>query len=97
MAPQPAAYIEAIPAWNHDVEQKKSRRLALGVGNQIAGSAINPDIEACCLEMVVDQSGDVSVIFQEEYALAQMLLLTLVLLTGRSVGCHREKAHRLCV
>ena len=53
MATQAAAYVEAIAAGNHDVEKEKCRRLALGVGNDVGGGAVNSSGEARGFQMML--------------------------------------------
>src|SRR5580698_11006214 len=71
MASQTAADIEPIPARNHDVEEKQRRRLTLGVGNKVGGSAENANTEAGGFQVMLHQAGDICVVFKNKYCLAQ--------------------------
>ena len=71
MIAQAAANIEAVAAGNHDVEKKESGRLALGVGNEIGGGVKQACFKARRFKMMLHQPGDIGVVFQNKYGLAQ--------------------------
>jgi hypothetical protein len=71
MVAQAAADIEAIAAGNHDVEQEKRRRPALGVGNEIGGGMKQARFKTRRFQVMLHQPCDVGVVFQNKYGLAQ--------------------------
>ena len=71
--PQPAAEIEAVSAGHHNVQQKKRRRLAVGVGNNLADGRIGANGVAGALQMVLHQPRDVGIVFQHKDRLTQFV------------------------
>ena len=71
MAAQPPADVESIAAGHHDVQQKQRGRFALGVGNQVSGSAVQARRKTGCFQVMLHQARDVGVIFQYKNGLAQ--------------------------
>jgi hypothetical protein len=65
------ADVEAIAAGDHDVQQKERGRLALGVGNEVGGGVKEPRRVAGCLQVMLHQTRDVGVVFQNKNGLAQ--------------------------
>ncbi len=71
MRAQAAADIEAVSAGNHDVQQKQSGRLALGVGNQVGGGVKQPRCKPGGFQVMLHQPRNIGVVFQYKYGLAQ--------------------------
>jgi hypothetical protein len=69
-----AADIEAVAPGDHDVEQEEGRDLPLGLGDEVDGSSEDADGKTGSFEMVLNQAGDICVIFENEYCLAQPVL-----------------------
>ena len=70
-----AADIEPVSSGNHDVQQEKRGRLPLGIGDKIGGSQIRPDGKPCRFQVMLHKAGNISVIFQHKYGLAQPVCL----------------------
>jgi hypothetical protein len=73
MAAQTASNIEAIAPRNHDVQQKKRRRLAFGVGNEVCWSAEDTYAKTGGFQMMLHQTRNVRIVFENEYALTQLV------------------------
>jgi hypothetical protein len=71
MAAQPAANIKTVAAGNHDVEKKKSGRLAFCVYEYVGGVCVDANGKTCSFQMVLHQARNVCVILKHEYGLAQ--------------------------
>ena len=71
MIAQPPANIESIPARDHDVEEKQGRHVALGVRNQIDRSVKEAGLKPCCFKVMLHKTGNICLVFQNEYRLAQ--------------------------
>ena len=71
MSAKPAADVEAVASWNHDVEQEKRRWVTLGVGNDVGGCVIDARCKSCGFKMMLHEPRDIGVVFQQKYGLAQ--------------------------
>ena len=65
-------FSEAVASRNHDVQQKNGRRLLLGIGDDTADRHVRPDFKAGSLQVVLDQAGDIRVVFKQENRLTQV-------------------------
>src|ERR1700722_2479689 len=61
-----AAEFEAVFAGDHDVEDKQSRTLPLGVAENIGAGGINAHREAVVFEVMADEAGNVGIVFNDE-------------------------------
>ena len=73
MITQTAADIEAIAAGNHDVQQEERRRLALGIGNQVGRGVEDAGSKTRRLQMMLNETGNISIVLKHKYDLAQQL------------------------
>jgi hypothetical protein len=74
MAAQATAHVETVASGNHDIQKKKRRRLALGIRHKVCWSAVDPYAETGRFQMMLYQTGNIRIIFQNAYALAQIVL-----------------------
>ena len=72
---QPAAKVQPVSARDHDVQQKKCGRLALGVRDQLGGREIGADGETGALQVILDKPRDVDLILQHNDRLTQAVLI----------------------
>ena len=71
MRPRLPAHFEAVAARNHDVQEEEGGGLSLGIRNEIGGSGEAADGESGGFQLVLNQSGDIGVVFKNEYGLTQ--------------------------
>ena len=74
---QPAAEVKAIAARHHDIQQKQRRRLPLGIGKNLTDRQIGANGKTGALQVVLDQPGDIRVVFQHKNRLTQFVNLDL--------------------
>ena len=72
---QATAEIKAIAAGNHNIQQEKSGRLPLGIGKNLTDRQIRANGETGAFQVILDQPGDIWIIFQHENRLTQCLNL----------------------
>ena len=72
IAAQTAAHIEAVSARNHDVQKEEHGRLALGVGDQVCRGAVDAYTKTCGFQMMLYQTGNIRIIFEDAYGLTQL-------------------------
>ena len=70
-----AANFQTVPARNHDVEDKKRRALAFGVGENIDSGGINAHHEAFVFQMMANKAGDVGIVFDDKDAGLHAIIL----------------------
>lgn len=70
------ADLEPVFAGNHDVENKKRRTLALGVGKDVRSSGIDSDDEALVFEVMANEARNIRVVFDDEDRWFHDLILT---------------------
>ena len=71
--PQPTAEVETISAWHHNIQQKERRRLAVGIGNNLANRRIGANGVAGALQVILHQARDVGIVFQYKDRLTQFV------------------------
>jgi hypothetical protein len=71
MGAELATDLDTIAAGNHDVQEEERRGLAFGVGDEIGGSGEAANGKARGFKLVLDQPGDVGIVFENENGLAQ--------------------------
>ena len=63
-----AADLETILAGDHDVENEKSRALALGIGENVRSGGIDANDETLIFKVMADESGNIGIVFNDEDA-----------------------------
>src|SRR5580704_16513701 len=72
---QTATEIKPITPWNHDVQQKQRWGLPLGIGKNLTYRQIGADGKSCGFQVILNQPGDIWIVFQHENRLTQCLNL----------------------
>jgi hypothetical protein len=72
---QPAAKIESIATRNHNIEQEERGRLSLCIAKYLVDRQIGADSETSAFQVVLDQPGDIGIVFQHKNRLTHFVNL----------------------
>ena len=61
-----ATDLEAILAWDHDVEDEEGWPLTLGVGENVRSSGIDTNDETLIFKVMTDEAGNIGIVFDDE-------------------------------